>query len=85
MAKSDWVEIYRAYEAADLNEEMAQLKKDLKGAFSSQGVGSVSHSRDLQILQDRLGAATRVINERKARASGMSLRGWADFSDTGLD
>ena len=84
MAKADWVEIYRSYEAEDLRDEITALKRDLKGSYSAQGVGSVNHQRDLPILQDRLGAATRVTNERKAAGAGIPLRGNVDFSDTGL-
>lgn len=64
MAKSDWIEIYRAYSGEELDEEMVSLRKSLKGGFVSQGSGSVSHQRDLTELRDRLTAATRVKSER---------------------
>lgn len=80
MAAEQWMEIYRSYEAADLTAEIASLQKDLKGGFSSQGSGSVNHSRDLNDLRDRLAAATRVKNERANRGAGNQHRGVVDFS-----
>jgi hypothetical protein len=74
------MEIYRSYETAELNDEIAQLKKDLRGAFNAQGSGSVSHQRDTTMLENRLQAATRVNNERAARGTGNGMKGTVDFS-----
>jgi len=80
MGAESWMEIYRSYEAAELTEEIAQLKKDLRGALSAQGVGSVNHQRDVNMLESRLQAATRVKNERAARGTGNGMKGGEAFS-----
>jgi hypothetical protein len=80
MAAENWMEIYRSYEAAELNAEIEQLKKDLRGAFTAQGSGSVNHQRDVAMLESRLQAATRVKNERSARGQGNGMKGTVDFS-----
>lgn len=78
MAFTDWLEIYQSYSAEELAEEITQLKKDIKGNYSGQGVGSVNYQRDLTMIQSRLRAATRVVNERsQGDASNM---GEVDFS-----
>jgi hypothetical protein len=79
MAAENWMEIYRSYESAELDAEIAQLKKDLRGAFNAQGSGNVSHQRDVNMLENRLQAATRVKNERAARGSGNGMKGQVDF------
>lgn len=79
MAADQWMEIYRSYTTEDLSEEIAQLQKDVKGGFSSQGAGSVQHSRDLGELRDRLQAATRVKNERAGRNGGQGMKGQVSF------
>jgi hypothetical protein len=79
MAAENWMEIYRSYETAELAEEIAQLKKDLRGAFTAQGSGSVNHQRDTAMLEARLQAATRVKNERAARGTGNGMKGTVDF------
>jgi hypothetical protein len=83
MAAENWMEIYRSYEAAELNDEIAQLKKDLRGALTAQGSGSVSHQRDVVMLENRLQAATRVKNERANRGKGNGMKGTVDFSRNG--
>ncbi len=57
MAAENWMEIYRSYTGEELVEEITQLKKDVRGAFSQQGSGSVNHQRDLGQLEARLQAA----------------------------
>ncbi len=64
MAMENWAEIYRSYTASELNTEIEDLKKSLRGGFSAQGAGSVNHQRDLPQLEARLQAATRVKNQR---------------------
>lgn len=81
MAADQWMEIYRSYEGEDLDAEIAQLRKDVRGSFSSQGSGSVQASRDLGELRDRLQAATRVKAERRAAATPM--RGQVSFRGNG--
>ncbi len=82
MGVADWKTIYRAYDAEELATEMADLKKDLKGAFSSQSSGGTSHSREQSELRDRLNAATQVQRERSG--SSRSRRGVVDFSGNDL-
>lgn len=79
MAAENWMEIYRSYEGAELTTEIEQLRKDLAGGFTSQGSGSVQHSRDLGELRDRLQAATRVKNERVNRNGGNPMKGRVNF------
>jgi len=79
MAFSDWMEIYRTYSSEELDEEVAQLKKDLKGSYSGQGVGAVNFQRDLSMLQSRLQAIARIRNEQaNAINSGV---GQVDFGN----
>lgn len=82
MAMENWAEIYRSYTAAELNTEIEDLKKSLKGGFSVQGAGSVNHQRDLAQLESRLQAATRVKNSRAGGGSGgrNPMKGSVDFS-----
>ena len=77
MAFTDWMEIYRTYSSEELNEEVTQLKKDLKGGYSGQGVGSVNFQRDLGMLQSRLQAISRIRNEQAN--AGNSNVGQVDF------
>lgn len=84
MAAADWMEIYRSYEAAELTTEIADLKTALKGSLSAQASGSVNQGRDLQQLEHRLKAATRVKKE-KAGTTGEDRHGVVDFSGTGLE
>ena len=79
MAAENWMEIYRSYTGEELGEEIVQLKKDVRGAFSAQGSGSVSHSRDLSQLEARLQAAVRVQNERANRNGGNPSKGQVSF------
>ena len=79
MAAEQWMEIYRSYDSSELNTEIEQLRKDVAGGFTSQGSGSVQHTRDLQELRDRLQAATRVKNERANRNGGNPMKGRVDF------
>ena len=80
MAAENWMEIYRSYEAGELAEEVAQLKKDLRGSLTGQGAGGTNHNRDVAQLENRLQAATRVKNERSNRNSGNGNKGTVDFS-----
>lgn len=86
MATSQWEEIYRAYTREELTAEMTQLKKSLAGGFVSQGSGSVSGSKDVAELRDRLQAATRVWYDKYAGAASPASqpykgrRGVVDFS-----
>lgn len=83
MGVADWKTIYRAYTAEELTAEMAQLKKDLAGGFSSQSSGGTSHTREQAELRDRLNAATQVQRERSG--SARSRRGVVDFSGNDLN
>jgi hypothetical protein len=65
MAAKDWAEIYDSYNAAELDAEIAALKKQ-KSVFSQQTVGGKSFTKDLRLLQDQLQAAIRVKNLRNA-------------------
>ena len=78
MAAEQWMEIYRSYEPDELNAEIVQLKKDVRGSFASQGHGGTQHSRDLAELRDRLNAAVRVSNEKSK--GGSWKVGQVDFS-----
>ena len=80
MSMTSWLEIYRGYTSAELQEEMASLKKSLRGGFVSQGSGSVQHQKDLTELRDRLRAATRVDNTARGAPSGGMKVGKVDFS-----
>ncbi len=64
MAMENWAEIYRGYTGEELTEEITSLRKSVSGSFSAQGSGTVTHQRDLNQLEARLQAATRVKNER---------------------
>ena len=79
MAAENWMEIYRSYTPEELAEEITQLKKDVRGSFAQQGTGSVNHSRDLNMLENRLQAATRVQNERANRNGGNPSKGQVSF------
>jgi hypothetical protein len=79
MAAENWMEIYRSYDTVELEAEVVQLKKDLRGSLSAQGAGSLSHQRDVNMLESRLQAATRVRNERRNRGMGNGLKGQVDF------
>jgi hypothetical protein len=81
MAADQWMEIYRSYESEELDVEIAQLRKDVRGSFTAQGAGSVNHSRDLGELRDRLHAASRVKSERREDATPM--RGQVSFRRNG--
>ena len=86
MAAEAWMEIYRAYTSDELNAEIVQLKKDVRGSFSGQGHGGTSHQRDLQELRDRLQAAVRVSNEKsKGPSRGTWKVGQVDFSRNSWD
>ena len=80
MAAEQWLEIYRSYELEELDAEITQLQKDVRGSFSGQGQGSVNHTRDLAELRDRLQAATRVRNDRNGPGRGTMRVGQVDFS-----
>ena len=67
MALSDWEEIYRAYEPAELTAEIVLLRKNV-GVFASQQTGSRSYTKDLRELRDRLQAAQRVQEGRSRGA-----------------
>ena len=83
---AQWEEIYRGYLQEELAKEMTQLKKSLAGGFVSQGSGSVTGSKDVAELRNRLQAATRVWNEKFANSGGSNAqayrgrRGTVDFS-----
>jgi len=79
MAAETWMEIYRSYTTEDLAEEITQLKKDVRGAFTAQGSGGVNHQRDLGQLESRLQAAVRVQNERANRNGGNPSTGQVSF------
>lgn len=83
MGLADWKAIYRGYSTEELNVEMEELKADLKGSFSAQASGSVSHQREVRELRDRLRAATEIRNERGGRHR--PRRGQVDFSGTDID
>ena len=80
MAAEQWMEIYRSYEAEELDAEIVQLRKDVRGGFAAQNHGGTGHQRDLAELRDRLAAATRVKNERRAGGNSGWQVGKADFS-----
>lgn len=73
------MEIYRGYTSEELTEEIADLRKHLKGSLSAQGSGSVTHQRDTNQLENRLQAAQRVKNERANRNRGNPNKGQVDF------
>ena len=79
MAAENWKVIYRSYEGEELTAEIAQLKKDVRGAFTAQGGGGVNHQRDLGQLEARLEAATAVKNERANRNGGNPMKGRVSF------
>jgi hypothetical protein len=80
MAASDWMEIYRAYDGAELATEIAELRAEVKGSYMSQSSGSTSAQRSLSELRDRLQAATRVQSERSGRLGSGTQHGQVDFS-----
>lgn len=77
MGLADWKAIYRAYTAEELATEMEELKKDLRGSYSAQASGGISHQREVRELRDRLRAATEV-----SQGEGkVTRRGVVDFGD----
>ena len=80
MAADQWMEIYRSYETEELDAEILQLRKDVRGSFTAQNHGGTGHQRDLAELRDRLQAAGRVRKERSNGGSGGWSVGQADFS-----
>ena len=82
MAAEQWMEIYRAYTPEELNAEIVQLRKDLRGGYTGQGHGGTSHQRDLSELRDRLQAATRV---SRGGGKGQWKSGQVDFSGNTWD
>ncbi len=80
MGVSDWKIIYRSYNGDELDAEIASIKQGLKGGFTSQGSGSVSHTRDTTDLRDRLRAATEVKSERSGTAAPRQAT--VDFSNS---
>jgi hypothetical protein len=81
MSSVDWIEIYSDYSDAELTAEIAELRKRVRGGYTSQTSGGKSYSKDLNILTAQLRAATRVKNQRASGTRGRdAFVGVADFS-----
>lgn len=86
MASPDWFEIYRTYTGEELEAERILLRKQITDAagITGQAAGNVSYQRDLQHLQQRLHAVTRVQTEKSQSGLSPSQAGYhgrANFSN----
>ncbi|MES2569350.1 MAG: hypothetical protein V4710_04765 [Verrucomicrobiota bacterium] len=64
MASPEWLEIYRNYDDAKLDQEIAEIEAE-KSVYTSQGVGNKNYTKDLSEIRGRLSSAYRVKSERK--------------------
>ncbi|WP_050028935.1 hypothetical protein [Verrucomicrobium sp. BvORR034] len=81
MSTVDWIEIYNDYSDAELTAEIAELRKRVRGGYTSQTSGGKSYSKDLNILTAQLRGATRIKNQRARGSRGRGdFLGVADFS-----
>lgn len=71
------MEIYRSYTGPELEAEIVNLKKEAT-LYSAQNVGEKGYTKALDLVTNRLHAATRVRNER--RGQGGPSWGVPDFS-----
>jgi len=62
------MEIYRSYSGIELANEITLLKKQAT-LYTAQTLGDKSHTKDLQLVTNRLHAATRVRNEVRFRGA----------------
>ncbi len=84
MAASDWHGYYRSKSTAEIDAAITSLEAKLDSGFTSQQVGGKAYTRDLNLIQDRLTAASYVQRERAASAAGGGGNpniGVVDFGD----
>lgn len=72
MASSEWMEIYRAYTPAEIENEITNLKREAT-LYTQQTSGEKSYTKELRLVQDRLQAAIRVRNEHTIGARRPSV------------
>jgi hypothetical protein len=75
-----WLQIYRDYTAAALDDEIAWLQKQSRNLFQSQAEGDRSYARSTAEVRDRLAAALQVKRERGVPPSVGDGNLVADFS-----
>lgn len=73
-----WLNIYRDYTLAELDAEIASLRKQASNPYNSQTEGERSYSRSTAETRDRLEAAQQAKREKTGRA--VVREGTADFS-----
>jgi len=83
MASTNWIEIYESYSAAELAQEIADLKAAAKEGsnFTAQSVGGKSYQADLSNIEAKLAAAVRV--QTNAGGSARNRVGVANFGNLG--
>jgi hypothetical protein len=74
----EWLSIYRTYDSAALDAEIALLKTQAANFFNAMTEGDRSYARSTLEIRTRLAAATQVRQENSSTTA--SRHGFADFS-----
>jgi hypothetical protein len=76
----EWYSVYRNYDDAKLDAEIAWLEGQSRNVFNSQTEGNRSYARSTVEIRDRLDAAYQVKNERNPSNGVGNKPLIADFS-----